>query len=449
VNLDRGTYEAWLLDRIEGRLTPAQEHELDAFLAANPDLHADTDALPGVEAEPSDFEGKHGLKRSFPPTGLPDSARLADFLVARLERTLTPEQELALDRFLYEHPEHAQDAKRMVAARADAGPVSFEDKASLERHFPPQGLPDRHRLTDFLIAAQEGDLSAEQRHALAEYLRTHPDARKEQRLISAVKVAAEPVVFAGKASLKKREGRVIALWQRYAVAASIALLLGFAWWMMRANNGTGPAIAGTEKPPEEANVPGSTAATATGAEALPGDAVPPGPIAVAAEAETVREPRPAGTRGGDPSREENAPAIPVQEQETPSAPPTEPLTPEPQLAETPPTDPVPDHAPEEPAPVDEPVLASLPHTTDERPTAGSADGTPVGTVVANAVRGNVLDTRERPAALDRDDALALANRALGAVTGGEGRVDVATKGARRAWKLRLGPNVAISASTGR
>ena len=54
MNLDRGTYEAWLLDRIEGRLTPAQEHELDAFLAANPDLRAGADALPEVGAEPSD-----------------------------------------------------------------------------------------------------------------------------------------------------------------------------------------------------------------------------------------------------------------------------------------------------------------------------------------------------------------------------------------------------------
>ena len=38
MNLDRTTYEAWLLDRIEGNLTPAQERETAAFLAANPTL---------------------------------------------------------------------------------------------------------------------------------------------------------------------------------------------------------------------------------------------------------------------------------------------------------------------------------------------------------------------------------------------------------------------------
>ena len=44
--LDRITYEAWLLDRIEGNLTPEQERQLDAFLAANPDLPADLGAFP-------------------------------------------------------------------------------------------------------------------------------------------------------------------------------------------------------------------------------------------------------------------------------------------------------------------------------------------------------------------------------------------------------------------
>ena len=49
MKLDRTTYEAWLLDRIEGNLTPAQERELDAFLAAHPDLDADISGLPHVD----------------------------------------------------------------------------------------------------------------------------------------------------------------------------------------------------------------------------------------------------------------------------------------------------------------------------------------------------------------------------------------------------------------
>ena len=163
MNLDRTTYEAWLLDRIEGNLTPVQERELDAFLAANPDLRADMGGLPTVDdgtSEPIDWKAE--LKKRLPPVGMPDAARLNEFLVARMEGDLEKAQELALDKFLYEHPEHEQDAKRMAISKAEAEAVSFAHKPTIERHFPPQGLPDIHRLTDFLIAAKEGDLSPDQ-----------------------------------------------------------------------------------------------------------------------------------------------------------------------------------------------------------------------------------------------------------------------------------------------
>ena len=41
MNIDRDTYEAWLLDRLEGRLSADQDGALAAFLAANPDLPID------------------------------------------------------------------------------------------------------------------------------------------------------------------------------------------------------------------------------------------------------------------------------------------------------------------------------------------------------------------------------------------------------------------------
>ncbi|MFT3884336.1 MAG: hypothetical protein QM724_02560 [Flavobacteriales bacterium] len=154
--LDRSTYEAWLLDRLEGHLTPEQERELDAFLAANPDLPAGLGELPRVEGSVAVFGAKDKLKRVYPPTGRPDIARLDDFLVARLEGDLSARQEQQLDRLLYEHPERVQDARRMAASRVPRTPIPFTAKGTVERHFPPQGLPDRHRLTDFLIAAQEG-----------------------------------------------------------------------------------------------------------------------------------------------------------------------------------------------------------------------------------------------------------------------------------------------------
>lgn len=109
-----------------------------------------------------------------------------------------------------------------------------------------------------------------------------------------------------------------------------------------------------------------------------------------------------------------------------------------------------ERSPDEPLTASGPLLAANDKPANEAAlsTASSPGaGIPVGTALANAVRGKVLDAPDRSHGLDQHDALAMANRALGAITGGEGRVDVATNKGRRAWKLRLGPGLAIAAST--
>jgi len=456
LKLDRNTYEAWLLDRIEGTLTPAQERELQAFLAANPDLNTDSSGLSALEWGGAEaYDGKDALKKRLPPIGLPDATRLNEFLIARMEGDLDAVQTRALDKFLYEHPRFEQDAKRISVSKADARPVPFEDKPSIERWFPPRGMPDRHRLTDFLIAAQEGDLSPEQQRALAEHLAAHPEARRDERLVTATKVQAERIVFTGKEGLKKREGRVIVLWQRYAVAASIALLLGFAWWVVRTESGDEPTVARVEKHKiEDVAPPVQPAPTTEDPDAsMPdlrldenGKNSAPAP-----EAESGHGP---GARPAKDQRKDVPASSPAEERlnapQVPAAPLDEPA-PEPQLVEIP--------APHQEQPA--PELAQTPGPDQVIPTTGAGEetaasvgsasegGTPIGTVLANTVRQGVLDSEERTKGLDRSDALAMANKAIGAVTGGKGRVDVGFKGARRGWKLRLGQNLAISASTGR
>jgi len=248
VKLDRTTYEAWLLDRIDGKLSPEQERELDAFLAVNPDLHTEVMELPSISDDPMPFEMKAELKRSFPPVGVPDSARLNDFLVARLEGDLDRSQEQALDRFLYEHPEKQREARLMAAGKVNDAPIAFNEKPTIERHFPPMGSPDEHRLTDFLIAAEEGDLTEEQRAGLDRYLADHQEVRREKQLIAVSRVSPERVVFFSKEQLKKRRTKVIVLWPRLASAASIALLIGLAWWLLRDDADNTQRVAQKEQP---------------------------------------------------------------------------------------------------------------------------------------------------------------------------------------------------------
>ncbi|MCB9194019.1 MAG: hypothetical protein H6597_05750 [Flavobacteriales bacterium] len=134
MKLDRHTYEAWLLDRIDGRLTTEQERALDAFLTANPDLPALQEVLPGIDAGAVPFPGTDALKRAFPPIGAPDAYHLDDFLVARVEGDLTMEQERALDRYLLAHPGNERDARLVMLTRIVAAGLVVPSFGHLTRH---------------------------------------------------------------------------------------------------------------------------------------------------------------------------------------------------------------------------------------------------------------------------------------------------------------------------
>ena len=432
MKLDRTTYEAWLLDRIEGNLTPAQERELTAFLRANPDLPTDAEGLPNVEApHPIGYDHKQELKKVLPPTGIPDSLRIEEFLIARMEGDLDQSQEMALAKFLFEHPGFDQLVKRFEGSRVRSGSERFAEKETIERHFPPVGLPDPHRLTDFLIARMEGDLSDEQLTALTVYVSAHPEAGRSERQVNATRVPAEAIVFPHKERLKKREARVIALWPRLAIAASLAMLCGLAWWLLRSSDGV----------PEQVAV-------------IPVEVVPVDTTAAHVHDTTTnrRYERPAPNIVQRPSVDavhEGKSSTPKREPTPPA--PIAPTEHEPFVAEAPTVQPL-DETNE--AEGQQPMIAGaapsdIPVVEPTMAPASHESGTTIAALLANTVRGEVLRTGERNASLDGSDVMALADKGLSAVTGGQGGVEVHRTATRDRMKLRLGRSFAISASTGR
>ncbi len=438
MKLDRTTYEAWLLDRIEGKLTPAQERELDAFLDANPDLRREAGELPSIGDDVMLFDMKSELKKSFPPVGVPDAPRLNDFLVARLEGDLDKSQEQALDLFLYEHPEKQREARLMAASKVHVTLIAFNEKPSIERHFPPQGSPDEHRLTDFLIAAEEGDLDEKQLAALDRYLADHPEAKRESRLIAASRVQRDRVVFFGKEQLKKREVKVIALWPRLAAAASIALLIGLAWSLLRDDAERTQRVAQKDQPAKasleqqaRSAAPNNVDSGSTGAHETPPQDSSAFPQGLAKR--TVRQ--------HNTAPQPQSPVI-TQPENVPEPAPHLANAPEPVKLETP--------APlQEPAPVlaQQPVPAVRKDPMVEHGTEPRSET--LASFAANTVRKEVLDAPQRDASLDGSDALALVNKGLGAITGGTGGVQVQRTATRDRWHLRLGRGLSISANTGR
>ncbi|MBK7286147.1 MAG: hypothetical protein IPI95_03050 [Flavobacteriales bacterium] len=453
MKLDRHTYEAWLLDRLEGRLSPAQEALLDGFLVDNPDLPISLVSLPGVGGGDMEFPLKELLRKAYPPTGEPDAARLDDFLVARLEKDLTNGQEKKLERYLYEHPETDRQAALIALAKVSDGTVPFAEKETLERHFPPKGMPDAHRLTDFLIADLEGDLTFEQRSALKRYIAEHGEAIREERLVAATHTVLVPIPFPGKEGLKKREVRVVALWPRLAAAACFLLLIGAGWWQLRERPSDGIEVARVENSVKPRQVPSPDRDAQPVAMEEPDAPERSNGVSLKEPVPTSLE-RPAVPAGTAAPKPQQPTSKPVQVPEQ---------TPVPKAA--PATKPTP-----EVLPVEEPVLAqqsegraTLPTgnapaekgtATQEKKTVEPSSDThgssqDLGTFVANTLRGKVLETPERKAELDGSDVLAFADKAIGAVTGGQGGMDVQHTSEGKRFQLRLGRNFSVSASRGR
>ncbi len=433
--IDHSNYEAWLLDRLEGNLSPAQEQELDAFLKANSGLDPGMDELPtlgqlGAKLSPTD---KNALKRALPPTGQPSMENVDDFLVARLEGDLNAEQLHALRHFLLEHPELLRSAHLYDLVKLVPEALAFAAKQDLERQLPPVGLPDRHTLDDFLVAELEGDLTSEQSKALAAYVATHPEAGRARELMQRTRIAAEAVVYAEKGSLK-RGGRVIALgtWAvRFAAAASVAVLLGMGIWFL-----------GRSEAPEEqlANVPEASTSTEN-----------PKEVPVEAASGTPESAKNSGNPGS---------AVPDVEQRTGTPAPT--TAPMPRMGREEPVqlaafrETVPGRGSEErPAPHTVAVENATWLPADEPvAVASSASATPVastlGGALAAVVRERVL---EQPAGntgpLGQEDAIAAVDRGLKVLGGEQAGLSVDRTERTRTFNIRLGRNLAVSASTQR
>lgn len=440
--VDHTNYEAWLLDRLEGNLTPDQERELDAFLLDHPHLVPVDDVLPSVSAIDAALSGmeKEALKKRVPPIGSVDGHSVETHLIARLEGDLGPDQLNALRIYLADHPEHQRAERIYALTKLVPEAMAYAAKRELQRQIPPQGMPSAFDLDDFLIARMEGDLSGEQVAALERLIAQNAEHQQAWKMMRATRSSATPIVFAGKEGLKKREGRVIPFtfgsWAvRLAAAASVALLIGIGLWFLRT-----PDV--HER--EIARVPVKTVE--------PERNVPEQGSPESGARKSVVEPRVDEQNGQPPAREQRI-DIPAPQKARPAN----------AIPATPAEEPVLAH--DAPAPVrvqhEEPLVPSPQEEQNEvngalaaavpahAASASTGNSTTLGELLATTVRDRVLDKPVREAqTLDGDDAVAMVDRTLKAVGGDRAGLDVGRKandGTRR-FDLRLGRNFSISAS---
>ncbi len=357
--IDRTNYEAWLLDRLEGRLSPDEERVLDAFLQAHPDLVPDRAPNARITDERVEFAPKAGLRRSLPPRGTPDARTLDDFLVARIEGDLDPGQVKALEALLDRDPFAAQAWRLMQRARIEVPAVSY---------------PDRSRL-------------------------------------------------------KKKTARVIPIaggWRRFAAAASIALLAGLAWWALRRDDAPEARVAGTRK--TEQTRP--TLPDRPAQEQVP-------------EQEEIRPDRSEATRSIVSPTENNPPMVADRVQR-------ELIHPVDRIALRWPGAEEPRHAPLVAEVKAVPPTTGAPVEFAEAPPRAHGTAMSMGELLTSTLRTRVLDRPDDLTALGDDDAVALVDKGLGAISGDKAGFTVQHDGEkRRRFRLALGDNLALTASTGR
>ncbi len=433
--IDHSNYEAWLLDRLEGNLSAEQERELSAFLALHPELDPGEGDLPTVndQAEKLSALDKEALKRRLPPVAQVDPLNVEDHLIARLENDLSGEQLEVLRVFLLHHPEHVRAERLYALTKLVPEAMAFAQKQALVRDLPPSGLPTRFTVDDFLVARLEGELSPAQETALSAYLRNEPATERSWKLMQATRVEAELMSYPDKGELKKG-GRVIAItsttWMvRLAAAASIALLLGMAWWWSRS---TTPGVQVADG--KEVVAPAKNEVK----DSRSPDQVP----------DTNQSPKDSSTMEELPRQQEGK-----RERKEPTFTPMreEPLP----IAEQ--RNIVPGERPQ--APVPQNVLVPVVPKHEEEAMATNAvvpvpapqqtEANTLGQALAATFRDRVLEESGRDVRpLDGNDAVAAFDKGLKAVGGERAGLTVARDGAGRSrgFNLRLGRNLAISAS---
>ncbi len=442
--IDHTNYEAWLLDRLEGNLLPEHERELAAFLALHPELDPGEGELPTVVDQEVRLGAldKEALKRRLPPVATVDPLNVEDHLIARLENDLSQEQMEALRMFLFHHPEHRRTEDLYALTKLVPEAMAFAQKQELTRTLPPQGRPTRFTLDDFLVARLEGELTPEQDKALTAHLATDAAAQRSWKLMQAARVEASVIAFPYKQELKKG-GRVIAItsasWPvRLAAAASIALLLGMSWWWWTRPTSPGEQVAETGKE----IVPAQGSMQQNGVK----DSLVPKPVPVEAGSPENRLPiavQEQEPRNEQLDQEQQQPSMvpPLREEPLPIAEQRNPVPPQP-LAAVPQNVPV----PEVPVRQEEALAANV--SSPGRP-AQQPEVNTLGEALAATLRERVLDQPVRDVRpLDGNDAVAAVDRGLKAVGGERAGLSVARDdaGRNRGFSLRLGRNLAISAS---
>lgn len=241
-------YEAFLLDYMEGSLSPAMVEELMTFIASHPELEIDLSdlELPVVAAEEFEYDLKSTLKKTNEPIS---SETLFDYLEGNLPAA---EQEKVAAELL-NNKTLALEFELLKKTRLQTDEqIRFENKAALRK------TDDDLLFLDQTLQYFEGQLSEAEKRQFEADLKNNAALQRKLDLYAKTRLSADQtVVYPNKKELKK-EGRVITLFsvRRLSAMAAAVLLLAGLFVIFRQtgapHRNTQPGLANVVKHPQPA-----------------------------------------------------------------------------------------------------------------------------------------------------------------------------------------------------
>ena len=233
--INRNNYEIYLIDYLDGTLSPQMEAELLAFLDQNPDIQDEFAGLQETFLVPENgaYTCKDDLKKNVPDTGIITPENAEQFMIAYYEGDLNAKEERQLMNFLADAPEYHEDFELFAKTKLTTNTqITYARKDDLFKLAAESGERiSEENVEEFLTAQLEGDLNPAQEEALRDFISQNPAAKKEAELFAQLKLQADKsIVYPAKTALKHRQ---IGIFQSSnnigfsAAAAAILLLISF------------------------------------------------------------------------------------------------------------------------------------------------------------------------------------------------------------------------------
>lgn len=242
MKINRDNYEAYFLDYHEGQLSPDSMEEVREFVNQNPDLHTvfnEFDSVSLIADQNIVFDKKPSLKKNpIYATAQVNELNYEEYLISETEGLLSAGQILALDEFILVNP-HIEKDRRLFAMThlTPDDKVTFINKESVKQKAIAVGSINAGTYETFMAREAEGDLNADEKHQLNEFMKFNPQLEKDRKLYASTILTNDTsIVFENKNQLKHAVIIPLKRIVYYAVSVAASLTLIFSLYYLLNSN---------------------------------------------------------------------------------------------------------------------------------------------------------------------------------------------------------------------